>query len=668
MSDNYDKEPGRDRGRHGKQEGDEAPKGPAAPQSGRLVWAWISLVLFTLVIASLWVNGSDKSVEIDYNPTFVDMVDRGLVKKVKIYHDPGLNYVKGETIAPEKLAEEQRAALKDVPPLWRVNVGDVTTVENLLEGKNVGVEHVRQSNHMALFLYNIFPTLLLIGVIYFIFVRQMRSASGGAMTFGKSRAKQLRRDSKKVTFKDVAGIQEAKEEVEEIIEYLRSPEKFQRLGGKMPKGVLLCGSPGTGKTLLAKAIAGEADVPFFSISGSDFVEMFVGVGASRVRDMFEQAKKNSPCLLFIDEIDAVGRSRFTGIGGGHDEREQTLNALLVEMDGFEANEGVVVIAATNRPDVLDPALLRPGRFDRQVVIDLPSLDGRIEILKVHAKKIKLAEGVDFSRVARGTPGFSGADLANLINEAALIAARVGKEYVDLDDLEEARDKVMWGKERRSRTLDDEEKKITAYHEAGHAVLTVLSEHADPLHKVTIIPRGMSLGSTMFLPEKDRVSISRSFLLDELVISMGGRVAEELFLPDICTGARQDLAQATKLAHAMVCEWGMSEELGPRTFGHNEELVFLGREVNRTQNYSEATAQKIDHEVTKILSMAHDKARAALEANRDAVDKLVAELLEKETVTGADAEDIVKHGRVRTPEERGDVTPPPPPPPPPLPEA
>ena len=618
--------------------------------------------MFTLIIASLWVNGTDKSVEIDYNPTFVNMVESGLVDKVKIYHDPGLNYVKGETVAPEKLAAEQRAALKDVPPLWRVNVGDVTTVENMLKGKNVGVEHVRQSNHMALFLYNIFPTLLLIGVIYFIFVRQMRSASGGAMTFGKSRAKQLRRDSKKVTFKDVAGIKEAKEEVEEIIEYLRSPEKFQRLGGKMPKGVLLCGAPGTGKTLLAKAIAGEADVPFFSISGSDFVEMFVGVGASRVRDMFEQAKKNSPCLLFIDEIDAVGRSRFTGIGGGHDEREQTLNALLVEMDGFEANEGVVVIAATNRPDVLDPALLRPGRFDRQVVVDLPSLEGRVEILKVHAGKIKLAEGVDFSRVARGTPGFSGADLANLINEAALIATRAGKECVDLDDLEEARDKVMWGKERRSRTLDDEEKKITAYHEAGHAVLTVLSEHADPLHKVTIIPRGMSLGSTMFLPEKDRVSISRSFLLDELVISMGGRVAEELFLPDICTGARQDLAQATKLAHAMVCEWGMSEELGPRTFGHNEELVFLGREVNRTQDYSEATALRIDEEVTKILSTAHDKAHAVLEANRDAVDKLVVELLEKETVTGADAEDIVKHGRVRSPEERGDATPPPPPPP------
>ncbi|NLB69181.1 MAG: ATP-dependent zinc metalloprotease FtsH [Lentisphaerae bacterium] len=584
------------------------------------------------------------------------MIEGGVVKHVKIYHDAGLNYVKGTTVASESFSEEQRAIFADTPEKWRVNIGDVTNLEKLLLQNGIPIEHGRQSNHMMLFLYNIFPTLLLIGVIYFIFVRQMRAASGGAMTFGKSRAKQLRRDTNKITFKEVAGIQEAKEEVEEIIEYLKSPQKFQRLGGKMPKGVLLCGSPGTGKTLLAKAIAGEADVPFFSISGSDFVEMFVGVGASRVRDMFDQAKKNAPCLLFIDEIDAVGRSRFTGIGGGHDEREQTLNALLVEMDGFEANEGVVVIAATNRPDVLDPALLRPGRFDRQVIIDLPSLEGRTEILKVHAAKIKISEGVDLSLTARGTPGFSGADLANLINEAALIAARLGKDAVDLDDLDEARDKVMWGKERRSRTLNDEEKKLTAYHEAGHAVLTVLSEHADPLHKVTIIPRGMSLGSTMFLPEKDRLSISRSYLLDQLVISMGGRVAEELFLPDICTGARQDLAQATKLAHSMVCDWGMSEALGPRTFGRNEELVFLGREVNRTQDYSESTARKIDEEVSRILTEAHEKAREILSAHKEAVVKLVDELLEKETVSGLVAEEIVKFGRVRTPEERGEVPP------------
>ncbi len=636
----------------------------AKPPPGRLVGAWLTVILLVGVVSALWMNGGDKSVEIAYSPDFVGIVSGGLVHDVIIYHDAGMNYVKGEITVPATATPEQAALVAKVPPLWKVNVGETDPVEKMLVEKNVGVKHKRQNNHATLFLYNIFPTLLLIGVIYFIFVRQMRAASGGAMSFGKSRAKQLVRDGRKVTFKEVAGIQEAKEEVEEIVDYLKSPEKFQRLGGKMPKGVLLCGAPGTGKTLLAKAIAGEADVPFFSISGSDFVEMFVGVGASRVRDMFEQAKKNSPCLLFIDEIDAVGRSRFTGIGGGHDEREQTLNALLVEMDGFEANDGVVVIAATNRPDVLDPALLRPGRFDRQIVIDLPTLEGRSDILKVHATKIKLSDGVDLTIIARGTPGFSGADLANLINEAALIGARLGKESVDLDDLEEARDKVMWGKEKRSRKIDDEQKKLTAYHEAGHAILTVLSPEADPLHKVTIIPRGMSLGSTMFLPKKDRVSMSRSHLLSALVISMGGRVAEELFLADICTGARQDLSQATQIARSMVCEWGMSENLGPRTFGHHDDLVFLGREMNRSQDYSEKTAELIDAEVTRMLREAHQQARGMLDSNRDAVEKLVAELLEKETVSGSVAEDIVKFGHVRTPEERGELPPALPPPLPP----
>ena len=643
----------------------------ASPPPGRLVGAWLTVILLVGVVSALWMNGGDKSVEIAYSPDFVGIVKDGLVKDVIIYHDSGMNYVKGEITVPEAATPEQTALAAKEPAHWKVNVGETEPVEKMLVASGVGVKHKRQNNHATLFLYNIFPTLLLIGVIYFIFVRQMRSAGGGAMSFGKSRAKQLVRDGRKTTFKEVAGIQEAKEEVEEIVDYLKSPEKFQRLGGKMPKGVLLCGAPGTGKTLLARAIAGEAEVPFFSISGSDFVEMFVGVGASRVRDMFEQAKKNSPCLLFIDEIDAVGRSRFTGIGGGHDEREQTLNALLVEMDGFEATDGVVVIAATNRPDVLDPALLRPGRFDRQIVIDLPSLEGRADILKVHAAKIKLSEGVDLTRIARGTPGFSGADLANLINEAALIGARLGKESVDLDDLEEARDKVMWGKEKRSRKIDDEQKKLTAYHEAGHAILTVLSPDADPLHKVTIIPRGMSLGSTMFLPTKDRVSMSRSHLLSALVISMGGRVAEELFLADICTGARQDLSQATQIARSMVCEWGMSEAMGPRTFGHHDDLVFLGREMNRSQDYSEKTAELIDAEVTRMLRAAHEQARGMLEANRDAVEKLVVQLLEKETVSGSVAEDIVKFGRVRTPEERGELPPELPPPlppdPPPVPQ-
>ena len=665
MPENYDKnEKSTPPPRPERDVGDGTARTTGTPP-GRLVGAWVTVVLLVVIVATLWMSGSDKSGEISFNPDFMGLVDNGLVSDVTIYHDSGLNYIKGKTQTRENPTPEQLALVSKLPAEWRVNIGEPEAVEKVLMANRVGVTHKRQNNTMTLFLYNIFPTLLLIGVIYFVFVRQMRAANGGAMSFGKSRAKQLVRDARKMTFKEVAGIEEAKEEVEEIVEYLKSPQKFQRLGGKMPKGVLLCGPPGTGKTLLAKAIAGEANVPFFSISGSDFVEMFVGVGASRVRDMFEQAKKNAPCLLFIDEIDAVGRSRFTGIGGGHDEREQTLNALLVEMDGFETNEGVVVIAATNRPDVLDPALLRPGRFDRQIVIDLPSLEGRTEILKVHAKKITLDPTVDLSIIARGTPGFSGADLANLINEAALIGARLGKQGVDIEDLEEARDKVMWGKERRSRKLDDEQKKLTAYHEAGHAILTVLNPVADPLHKITIIPRGMSLGSTMFLPKKDRLSMSKSLLLSELVISMGGRVAEELFLPDICTGARQDLTQATQIARAMVCDWGMSEALGPRTFGNHEELMFLGREVSRSQDYSEKTAQEIDEEVTRLLREAHEKARVMLEAHRDAVEALVAELLEKETVSGNVAEDIVQFGRVRTPEERGEI---PPALPPELPEA
>lgn len=613
------------------------------------------------IIAMLWMNGSEKFQPITYNPDFLELVEKGLVEDAEILHDSGMNMVRGTLRLPENPTEAQKELAQRIPEKWRVNIGDTETAERALLTHNARVRHQRHSNHLALFLYNVFPTLLLIAVIYYIFVRQIRAANGGAMTFGKSRAKQLIRNSKRVTFQDVAGIQEAKEEVEEIIDYLKDPQKFQRLGGKMPKGVLMCGPPGTGKTLLARAIAGEADVPFFSISGSDFVEMFVGVGASRVRDMFEQAKKNAPCLLFIDEIDAVGRNRFSGMGGGHDEREQTLNALLVEMDGFESNEGVVVIAATNRPDVLDPALTRPGRFDRQIVIDLPSMEGRLDILKVHAKKVMVAKGLDLMKIARGTPGFSGADLANLVNEAALIAARHNKEVIDSDDFDEAREKVMWGKERKSRQVDDEQKKLTAYHESGHAILTVLMPTEDSLHKITIIPRGMSLGSTMFLPKKDQFSNFFKNLKSHLVISMGGRVAEELFLPDISTGARQDLQQATRLARAMVCEWGMSEVLGPRTFGANEELMFFGREVSRSQDYSEQTAQAIDAEVSRLLKEAHDQAKVLLEQHRDAVELLVKELLEKETVSGDVAEDLVHYGRVRTPEERGEVPPPLPPP-------
>jgi cell division protease FtsH len=495
------------------------------------------------------------------------------------------------------------------------------------------------------------PIVIVLGLLYFIFMRSARTAGMGAMNFGKSRAKMLSQDKQKVTFANVAGIQEAKEEVEEIISFLKAPQKFQKLGGRIPKGVLLLGPPGTGKTLLAKAIAGEAGVPFFSISGSDFIEMFVGVGASRVRDMFEQGKKHAPCIIFIDEIDAVGRSRFTGIGGGHDEREQTLNALLVEMDGFETSDGVIIIAATNRPDVLDPALLRPGRFDRTIIIDLPTLDGREEILRLHAKKLTLGPNADLRRIARGTPGFSGADLANLLNEAALLAARQDKVAVEMNDLEEARDKVLWGRERRSRAMDDKERRITAWHESGHALVQSLLENTEPIHKVTIIPRGMALGATMSLPEKDVLNKTRNQLLDELAVLMGGRIAEKLHTGDISTGARMDIRMASQIARHMVCEYGMSDDLGAQAFGENQELMFLGREVSRTQNYSEETARRIDADVSRLVHEAYARAEKLIDDHRKQLEMVVERLLEVETMDGRDVEEMVEFGRVLTEEER-----------------
>ncbi len=499
---------------------------------------------------------------------------------------------------------------------------------------------------------SVLPVLLVFGLIYFLFIRQMRSAGHGALSFGKSRAKMLNRDTNKITFKDVAGIDEATDEVQEIIEFLKDPKKFTKVGGRIPKGVMLMGPPGTGKTLLARAIAGEADVPFFSISGSDFVEMFVGVGASRVRDMFEQAKRNAPCILFVDEIDAVGRSRFTGIGGGHDEREQTLNALLVEMDGFETQQGIIMLAATNRPDVLDPALMRPGRFDRQIVIDLPLIDGREQILKIHSRNIKLGDSVDLRRIARGTPGFSGADLENLMNEAALLAGRKDRSAVAMEDMEEARDKVLWGRERRSRAIDDSEKKLTAYHEAGHALVQQMVPESEPLHKVTIIPRGVAyLGATMSLPEKDSHTQTRTKLLGMLAGMMGGRSAEELVFGEITNGASQDIKQATELARMMVCSWGMSDQLGPRRFGENQEVMFLGREVSRNQNYSEKVAQLIDAEIDKLVRNAHDRALSILTEQRDRLDMIANLLLERETIDGRDVADIAAHGRVLSDEER-----------------
>jgi len=492
----------------------------------------------------------------------------------------------------------------------------------------------------ASILYSWAPALLMIGFWIF-FMRQMQSGGNKALSFGKSKAKLSSGANKKVTFKDVAGVDEAKEELQEIIEFLKEPQKFQKLGGRIPKGVLLMGSPGTGKTLLARAVAGEANVPFFSISGSDFVEMFVGVGASRVRDLFEQGKKNAPCIVFIDEIDAVGRHRGAGLGGGHDEREQTLNQLLVEMDGFESNDGVILMAATNRPDVLDPALLRPGRFDRRVIVNRPDVRGREGILVVHTRKIPLADDVDVSVLARGTAGFSGADLANLVNEAALGAARYNQKAVKMADFEYAKDKVLMGTERRSMVISESEKRITAIHEAGHALLTVVLPNADPIHKVTIIPRGMALGLTQQLPVDEKHNYSREYLVDQIAILLGGRIAEEVCLGSITTGAGNDLERATDLARKMVCEWGMSGEMGPLTFGKKEEQIFLGREIAQHQDYSEDTAVKIDQEVRRFVSENYTRAEEAIIKHKDALLKMADELLIREVLDGEQVKKIVQ---------------------------
>ena len=488
------------------------------------------------------------------------------------------------------------------------------------------------------FLIQLLPLLLMVGFLAFM-LRQMQAGGNKALSFGKSKAKLLNNQQKRITFKDVAGVEEAKEELQEIIEFLKDPQKFQKLGGKIPKGVLMMGPPGTGKTLLAKAVAGEANVPFFSISGSDFVEMFVGVGASRVRDLFEQGKKNAPCIIFIDEIDAVGRHRGAGLGGGHDEREQTLNQLLVEMDGFESNDGVILMASTNRPDVLDPALLRPGRFDRQVVVGYPDVRGREGILKVHTRKIPLDEKVDVNIIARGTPGFTGADLANLVNEAALVAARSDKKVVTLKDLEYAKDKVMMGPERRSMVMSDKERRLTAVHEAGHALVGMNIPESDPVHKVTIVPRGRALGVTFFLPEQDILGRTKEELLAMIASSMGGRIAEELFIGQVTTGASNDIEKATEVARAMVCQYGMSE-LGPLAFGKKDEQIFLGREIAQHRDFSESTAIKIDEEVNRIISEQYQRARQILEDNREAMERLTAALLEHESLDNAEMRRVI----------------------------
>jgi cell division protease FtsH len=530
------------------------------------------------------------------------------------------------------------------------------------KGVNIDIKDTSSSGILSL-IFQTAPFILLLGFWIFM-MRQMQSGGNKALSFGKSRARLHSSQQKKVTFKDVAGVEEAKEELQEIIEFLREPQKFQKLGGRIPKGVLLVGSPGTGKTLLARAIAGEANVPFFSISGSDFVEMFVGVGASRVRDLFEQGKKNAPCIVFIDEIDAVGRHRGAGLGGGHDEREQTLNQLLVEMDGFESNEGVILVAATNRPDVLDPALLRPGRFDRRVVVGRPDVKGREQILKVHTKKIPLSDDVDLSVIARGCPGFAGADLANLVNEAALIAARQNRKVVAMTDFEVAKDKVMMGVERRSMFITEEEKKHTAYHEAGHALVGALLPNSDPVHKVSIIPRGMALGVTMYLPTQDRNDINKEQCEAQIATAMAGRVADETFLGLKTAGASNDIERATEMARRMVCEWGMSDKIGMVDYGEKEGSLFLGRDINRNRGYSEATAVEIDQEVRRIVDEGYDRAKKLITDHRDKIELIANALIEFETLDGDQVRDLIELGHMRNPPE----PPAKPPAPPPIPKA
>jgi len=585
---------------------------------------WMVILVLIILAWNVFKTGATAVEEISFS-RFLTQVSQGHIQKVTIRGEE----IRG-TYAPS--SGKRDAAFKTYAPNYPKLVED-------LQAKGVEIEATPIKDSSLVSALVMYGPLILLVAIWFVIMRQMQAGGNKALSFGKSRAKLLTPTQKKVTFKDVAGVEEAKVELQEIIEFLKDPQKFQKLGGKIPKGVLLMGPPGTGKTLLARSVAGEANVPFFTISGSDFVEMFVGVGASRVRDLFEQGKKNAPCIVFIDEIDAVGRHRGAGLGGGHDEREQTLNALLVEMDGFDTNEGVILVAATNRPDVLDPALLRPGRFDRRVVVDRPDLRGREQILKVHTRQTPLSENVDLSVIARGTPGFSGADLANLVNEAALNAARFNKKKVEMIDFEYAKDKVMMGPERKSMIMTEEEKKNTAYHEGGHAIVAALLPDADPLHKVTIIPRGRALGVTMQLPTEDKYSHTKEYLDATITVMMGGRIAEEKFLGHMTTGAGNDLEKATDLARKMVCEWGMSE-MGPLTFGKVDGEIFLGRDFGRTQDYSEQTANQIDSEVKKIVTTAYDRATRIIEENEKVMHRLARTLLEKEVLDGEEVLQII----------------------------
>ncbi len=594
-------------------------------RSLRNIFFWISAGILIILLWSVLQNPNAARKEITFTQ-FMDQVEQGNVEEVTISD----NDLRGKT--------REGGAFKTVLPSQYDELIQVLRQNKVA----IIVKNTSRSGWLAL-LISWFPIILLI-LFWVFFMRQMQAGGNKAMSFGKSRAKLFSGLAKKVTFKDVAGVEEAEEELHEIIEFLKDPQKFQKLGGRIPKGVLLVGAPGTGKTLLARAVAGEADVPFFSISGSDFVEMFVGVGASRVRDLFDQGKKHAPCLIFIDEIDAVGRQRGAGLGGGHDEREQTLNQLLVEMDGFDSNEGIILIAATNRPDILDSALLRPGRFDRRIVVPMPDAKGRENILKVHVKRVPLAQDVDFKVIARSTPGFSGADLANLVNEAALIGARNGQDKVTMKDLEYAKDKVLMGVERKSMIISDEEKKNTAYHEAGHALMAALIPEADPIHKVTIIPRGMALGLTQQLPLDDRYTYTKDYLEAQLSVLMAGRVAEMIFLGKTTTGAANDFEKSTEIARKMVCQWGMSD-LGPLTFGERDDLIFLGRDLAVNKNFSERTSERIDDEVKKIVLRNYNRTHDLIEANKEKLVKIAEALLEKE-VLSSDEINLIVDGKIK----------------------
>ncbi|MDQ6987937.1 MAG: ATP-dependent zinc metalloprotease FtsH [Mariprofundaceae bacterium] len=611
---------------------------------GKNILLWLVIGITMVSLFNMFNPPKQPGESMSYS-AFIEKVDGGMVETAKI--------------KDHEVSGQYRNLQGDLRTYQVTTPEDSGLIKRLIDQHvEVDVSKPEEVPFLLSVLISWFPMLLLIAVWVF-FMRQMQGGGkGGAMSFGKSRAKLLTQNTSKATFSDVAGCDEAKQEVTEVIEFLRDPSKFTRLGGKIPKGVLLVGPPGTGKTLLARAIAGEAEVPFFSISGSEFVEMFVGVGASRVRDMFEQAKKSAPCIIFVDEIDAMGRHRGAGIGGGNDEREQTLNQLLVEMDGFETNEGVILVAATNRPDVLDPALLRPGRFDRQVMVPRPDIKGREEILRVHMKKVPLSSDVDVKVLARGTPGFSGADLANLVNEAALNAARFGADKVAKADFETAKDKVMMGTERRSMLLSDEQKKTTAYHEGGHTLVAKYLKHADPVHKVSIIPRGMALGVTMQLPEEDRYNHDRNYLEDQIAIMMGGRLGEELVLNQMTTGASNDFERATGLARKMVTLWGMTDKLGAMVYGENEQELFLGREVTRSQNVSEKTAQQIDVEVRKLIDSNYGRAKDILEEHMDQLHLLAEALIEYETLESGEIDDVMAGKKLHRSERREPVKKPP----------